>query len=190
MKKFPMILMLCFLVAGIMTSCLDSDNTGDIDKDYLEANTNFYKAQASLKNADGTDYYKVVTAAWDPTAQVLMHWFNDTTLTRDNLKPLYTSTVDVKYYGRYYNGAPLDSSYARTSPADSVFRTRLNGGIITGWAIALTRMHIGDSCRVVVPYSQGYGSTDYDLIKAGSTLVFDMKLVGIPAYETGKASSN
>lgn len=52
MKKFPMILMLCFLVAGIMTSCLDSDNTGDIDKDYLEANTNFYKAQASLKNAD------------------------------------------------------------------------------------------------------------------------------------------
>ncbi|MCI6170555.1 MAG: FKBP-type peptidyl-prolyl cis-trans isomerase [Muribaculaceae bacterium] len=190
MKKFPMILMLCFLVAGIMTSCLDSDNTGDIDKDYLEANTNFYKAQASLKNADGTDYYKVVTAAWDPTAQVLMHWFNDTAATAGNLKPLYTSIVDVKYKLTLYDGTAVDSSYTRTSPADSVFRTRINTGVIMGWPIALTRMHIGDSCRVVVPYSQGYGSTDYDLIKAGSTLVFDMKLVGIPAYETGKASSN
>ncbi|MBQ3961444.1 MAG: FKBP-type peptidyl-prolyl cis-trans isomerase, partial [Muribaculaceae bacterium] len=62
-------------------------------------------------------------------------------------------------------------------------RTRLNGGIITGWAIALTRMHIGDSVRVVIPYNVGYGTSAYGNVKAYSNLQFELKLVGIPYYE-------
>ena len=180
MKKFPLILLLCLVVSATLASCLKDD---DASSDWAKANDAWLDQMLELKDWQGNDYYKVVVAPWDADAQVLMHWFNDTTLTRDNLKPLYTSTVDVKYYGRYYNGAPLDSSYARTSPADSVFRTRLNGGIITGWAIALTRMHIGDSVRVVIPYNVGYGTSAYGTVKAYTNLEFDLKLVGIPYYE-------
>lgn len=164
-----------------LTSCL-GDNNDDIDDDYLRDNTAFFNEQAALKNPDGSSFYTVVTPAWDSTSQVLVHWFNDTSLTSKNLKPIYTSTVDVKYYLTLRDGTAIDSSYNRTSPADSVFRTRLTN-VISGWPAALTRMHIGDSCKVVIPYNLGYGVTNYSGIKAGSTLVFYVKLMGIPYYE-------
>ena len=45
-------------------------------------------------------------------------------------------------------------------------------------------MHIGDSVRVVIPYNVGYGTTADGSVKAYSNLEFDLKLVGIPFYET------
>ena len=82
-----------------------------------------------------------------------------------------------------YDGTPRDSSYNLTAQyGDSIFRTKLTG-VVSGWPIAITKMHIGDSCRVVVPHTQGYGIYDYGTIKGYSTLVFDIKLVGIPYYE-------
>lgn len=181
MKKFPILLLLGLIVSVILPSCLKNDD--DSDSSWAKANRTWLEDQKNLKDNEGNSYYTTIVAPWDNEAKVLMHWFNDTSKTKDNLKPLYTSMVDVKYYGRYYNGEPLDSSYARTSPADSVYRTRLNVGIITGWGIALTHMHIGDSVRVVIPYNVGYGISAYGNVKAYSNLLFDLKLVGIPYYE-------
>ena len=181
MRKLPIILLLVMAISATFTSCFDKEDDGS--SDWAKANMNWLEAQLNLKDGNGNKFYNVVVAPWDESAQILMHWFNDTNLTRENLKPLYTSTVDVKYYARYYNGEPLDSSYARTSPADSIYRTTLNTGIITGWAIALTNMHIGDSVRVVIPYNVGYGTSAYGTVKAYSNLEFDLKLVGIPYYE-------
>ena len=181
MKKLPFILLLVMAISATFTSCFDNDD--DSSSDWAKANKSWLEDQMKLKDADGKPYYTMIVAPWDTSAKVFMHWFNDTSLTKDNLKPLYTSTVDVKYYGRYYNGEPLDSSYTRTSPADSVYRAQLNSGIITGWAVALTRMHIGDSVRVVIPYNVGYGTSSYGSVKAYSNLQFDLKLVGIPYYE-------
>ena len=111
-----------------------------------------------------------------------MHYFNDTTLTRGNLTPHYNSWVDVVYKGQLYDGTPFDSSYLNTTPADSVFRTTM-GNVITGWAVALSDMHVGDSCEVIVPYSVGYSETGSGSILPYSHLVFNMKLVGVPFYE-------
>ena len=111
-----------------------------------------------------------------------MHYFNDTTLTRDNLSPLYTSTVDAKYIGYLYDGTPFDSSYLNTSPADSILRLSL-AGVIPGWTVALSFMHVGDSCEVLIPYEYAYGNTGDRKIKPYSALRFIMKLVDIPGYE-------
>lgn len=165
-----------------LTSCLgdDSEDGGD----YRKHNDAWYTAQTQLIGDNGSNYYTLVSADWDPNAQVLMHWFNDRNATQANLSPLYTSTVDVKYRGQLYNGTAFDSSYTRTTPADSVYRTKLGTSVINGWTIALTHMHVGDSCRVVVPYTQGYGSYSMGTIPAYSALQFDIKLVGVPYYET------
>ena len=104
-------------------------------------------------------------------------------LTRNNLKPLITSTVDVKYHLSTYDGNPVDSSYYMTSPADSIYRSVLNQNV-EGWMIALTRMHVGDSCTVIIPYQQGYGSTKKsDNLLPFSNLIFDVKLVDIYKYQ-------
>lgn len=180
MKKFPLILLLMSVLGGVLTSCF-KDNDEDLNSDWAQNNIKWYEAQAALTEG-GVKYYTPITAVWDPAAEVLMHWFNDTSKTKGNLKPLYSSQVDVKYHLSLYDGTAVDSSYLSTLPADSIFRTRLNS-VVEGWAIALTHMHIGDSCRVIVPYNVGYGSSAYNSIKPYSTLQFDIKLVGIPAYE-------
>ena len=178
MKKILVYIATVALVM-IVTSCLGS-SVSDEYKEWREANDDWFAQQKA-----NTSYYTTVTAPWDANAQVLIHWFNDTMLTRNNLKPLYTSTVWVKYRGVTKDSEPFDSSYLKTSPADSIFECKLNSGVVEGWPVAITRMHVGDSCRIVIPYTLGYGSYKMSSVVLPYTnLVFDIKLVDIAGYET------
>lgn len=176
MKKLIYMVMTGLVAITMLDSCLGK-SVEDEYKDWRETNDEWYQRQTA------SGQYTVLTAPWDPSAQSLIRWHNDTMLTRDNLKPLITSTVDVKYHLSLYDGTAVDSSYLATSPADSIYRSLLNQNV-EGWMIALTRMHVGDSCTVIIPYHQGYGSTKKStLLVPYSNLVFDMKLVDIPKYE-------
>lgn len=174
-----------YLLTGLLTlgfaSCSSDDDDSDVWKEYAEyreANEAYINAQEALKDASGNPVYTRVVPAWNKNAYVLMRWFNDTTKTSSNLTPLYTSTVDVKYYGRNYQDEPFDSSYLSLTPADSVVRFSLTK-VISGWPIAMERMHVGDSVEVLVPYAQGYGSGSSGKIKPYSTLKFNIKLVDV-----------
>ncbi|MBQ7942024.1 MAG: FKBP-type peptidyl-prolyl cis-trans isomerase [Muribaculaceae bacterium] len=183
MKKLPFIFLLLTALCYGFVSCVDSDeDTWNEYKEWRETNESWLAEKAQKKNTDGSDFYKKISPAWDRSSYVYIHYFNDTTLTRGNLSPMYTSTVDVKYIGRFYDGTAFDSSYLNTSPADSIFRTKLSG-VISGWAIALNDMHVGDSCEVLIPYQWAYGSSKYGDIKPYSALQFNIKLVDIPGYE-------
>ena len=175
MKKFFYIIM-AVVALTMLDSCLGK-SVYDEYKDWRQKNDAWYEQQVA------SGQYTTIIASWDPSAQVLMRWHNDTMLTRDNLKPLVTSTVDVKYHLSLYDGTPMDSSYRVTSPADSVYRALINSNV-EGWMIALTHMHVGDSCTVIVPYHQGYGSVKRsDVILPYSHLIFEMKLVDIYKYK-------
>ena len=168
--------MACLAIA-MLDSCLGK-SVDDEYKDWRESNDVWYQQQTA------SGQYTLLTAPWDPSATTLIRWHNDTSLTKNNLKPLLTSTIDVKYQLKLYNDSIVDSSYDVTFPADSVYRTTLNQNV-EGWMIALTRMHVGDSCTIIVPYYQGYGSTKMsNLLVPYSTLVFDVKLVDIYKYKT------
>ena len=107
MKKFPLFIMLALLIGAVLTSCVDSNS--DIDTTWRDANLKFYQEQMQLKDANGNPYYKLIVAPWDANAQVLVHWYNDPAETAENLSPLYSSTVDVKYRLTMYDGTPKDS---------------------------------------------------------------------------------
>ena len=179
MKKILLYIMVSMALMAI-TSCL-GNSVEDEYKSWREANDEWFARQKA-----NTDYYTTVTAPWDVNSHVLMHWFNDTMVTRTQPRPLFSSTVDVKYRGMTKDATPFDSSYLRTSPADSILRTQLNAtSLIEGWSVALTRMHVGDSCRVVIPYTLAYGSYKMsEVILPYTALVFDIKLVDIYGYET------
>ena len=175
MKKFFYIAVLAVLVLPMLNSCLGK-SVEDEYKDWRVTNEEWFDLQAA------SGKYTMITASWDPSARVLMRWHNDTMLTRDHLKPLITSTTDVKYKLSLYNGTPVDSSYASISPADSIYRSAVNTNL-EGWMIALTHMHVGDSCTVIIPYPQGYGATKMNnVLVPYSTLIFDVKLVDIYKY--------
>lgn len=180
MKKGHLFSLFAAATLCLIASCSsDDDDVWQQYANHREANEAFIDQQAELTDDDGNKVYTRIIPAWNKDAYVLMRWFNDTTKTMNNRRPIYTSTIDVKYYGRTYDDVPFDSSYLSTSPADSIKRFQLNS-VISGWVIALEKMHIGDTVEVIVPYAYAYGSTGNTAILPFSTLKFNIKLVDIP----------
>lgn len=88
-------------------------------------------------------------------------------------QPNRNSVVVVHYTGTTINGKKFDSSRGGTAPA---FRLR---ELIPGWIIALQNMKVGDRWEVYVPAEQAYGKISQPGIPGGSTLVFDIELLGV-----------
>lgn len=87
--------------------------------------------------------------------------------------PNRNSVVTAHYVGKTINGKTFDSSRGGVAPA---FRLR---DLIPGWIIALQKMHIGDKWELYIPAEQGYGMRSIPGIPGGSTLIFEIELLGI-----------
>lgn len=168
-------------ILASMAAC-NSDDTWSEYEEWRQTNDQWFQSQLNLQESDGSLFYTRLAPQWDKTSYILIHYFNDRTLTEGNLSPLYTSTVNVKYIGRLYNGEPFDSSYVNTTYGDSIFQTKLSD-VIAGWTIALEDMRVGDSARIVIPQGLAYGGSSQGIIQPYSALEFDIKLVDIPYYE-------
>ena len=79
----------------------------------------------------------------------------------------------VHYTGKTINGKTFDSSRGGTAPA---FRLR---DLIPGWIIALQKMKVGDRWEIYIPAEQAYGRFSQPGIPGGSTLIFDIELLGV-----------
>lgn len=83
------------------------------------------------------------------------------------------SVVNVHYTGKTINGKTFDSSRDGVAPA---FRLR---DLIPGWIIGLQKMHVGDKWELYIPAEQGYGRFNQPGIPGGSTLIFEIELLGV-----------
>lgn len=173
--------------AAAFASCSSDDDKNNLDlakyKEWRQRNDAWLAELQEKKNPDGTPYYETVVPVWNPGNFVLMHFFNDRAETAGNLVPLYTSVIDVIYEGYNLDDELFDSSksvnkYGRTG----VQRLSCNG-TIQGWAIAMEKMHVGDTCEVIVPYQAGYGSTIAGSMLPYTTMRFNIRLYDIYRYE-------
>ncbi len=183
MRKLPLLFTLGVIIAVVVSAC-SKDTTWEDYAEWRNANNSWLDDCKEKTNPDGTPYYTLLRPGYDKGQYVLAHWFNDRSETAGNLSPYWTSTVDVKYIGRYYTDVAFDSSYLlKESYGDSIFRTGLSS-VISGWGIVLQEMHVGDSVEVLIPYQSAYGATGYGSIPPYSNLKFNIKLVNIPNWET------
>ncbi len=128
-------------------------------QEYIEKNRAWLAAKAQepgVKSLDCGIYYKVMKSG-----------------NKDGRTPNRGSVVTVHYTGKTINGKTFDSSRGGVAPA---FRLR---DLITGWIIALQKMHIGDKWEVYIPAEQGYGKINQPGIPGGSTLIFEIELVNV-----------
>ena len=51
--------------------------------------------------------------------------------------------------------------------------------LIEGWIIAMQQMCVGDKWEVYIPAEMGYGKLSQPGIPGGSTLIFEIELLGI-----------
>lgn len=172
--------MLGAAIALSTTSCIKDAEEEDY-ADWRDANVKFVEEQEALK-VNGENYYTKIVPSWARGIFVLVKWHNNPELTSKNPSPLYNSTCDIVYRGTDMTGEPFDSSYNISTYGDSIFRSQPSS-LVSGFACALMNMHVGDSCKIVIPYQAGYGSTSTTKLKPYSTLIFEVKLKDIPAYE-------
>jgi FKBP-type peptidyl-prolyl cis-trans isomerase len=88
--------------------------------------------------------------------------------------PKSNDTVKVNYKGTLLNGKEFDSSYKRGQPA----KFRVNG-VVKGWTAALEKMKVGSKWDLYIPSTLAYGDAGPTSIEPGSTLLFEVELLGI-----------
>ena len=170
--------MLSIAMAAGLSSCLgDDDETFDY-KEWSNRNEAYFLRMQDTVGADNKKVFEKITPVWAPGVFVLAKWHNDRALTAANLVPMDNSTVEIVYQGSYIDGTVFDSSYYER---DSV-RSFKPVETVAGFWTMLTNMHVGDSVTCIIPSNAGYGATGSS-IRPYSTLIFNMKLKAIKAYE-------
>jgi len=78
----------------------------------------------------------------------------------------------------HYTGKTIDGKQFDSSRGGAPLACRLCD-LIEGWVIALQHMHIGDKWELYIPAEMGYGKFSQPGIPGGSTLIFEIELLGI-----------
>ncbi len=128
-------------------------------REYIIANRKWLEDKAKeegVKALPNGIYYKVLKSG-DP----------------DGAQPQKRSIVTVHYTGRTIDGKKFDTSIGGTP-----ITMRLSD-LIEGWIIALQQMHVGDQWELYIPAEMGYGKYAQPGIPGGSTLIFDIELIGV-----------
>ena len=128
-------------------------------KEYIQANKDWLAEKAKEEGVRALPkgiYYKVITEG-----------------VNDGRHPNPKSIVTAHYTGWTINGKKFDSSRGGTPAA-----FRLNE-LITGWIIAMQQMCIGDKWKIYLPAEMAYGKFSQPGIPGGSTLIFEIELLGI-----------
>lgn len=90
--------------------------------------------------------------------------------------PKSNDLVSVNYRGTFVNGKEFDSSAKRGEAAKfSVNR------VVKGWSTALQMMKVGSKWEIYIPAELAYGDNGTPNIEPGSTLIFEVELVGTEA---------
>lgn len=90
--------------------------------------------------------------------------------------PTASDMVKVHYHGTLIDGTVFDSSVDRGEPISFGLNQ-----VIPGWTEGVQLMVEGEKTRFFIPSTLAYGNRAAGKIAPGSTLIFDVELLGINA---------
>lgn len=128
-------------------------------REYAQANRAWIEAKAQEEGVKALPrgiYYKVLAEGRN-----------------DGRHPSPRSIVTAHYTGWTINGKKFDSSRGGAPLAIRLC------DLIEGWIVAMQQMCVGDRWEVYIPAEMGYGKFSQPDIPAGSTLIFEIELIGI-----------
>lgn len=88
--------------------------------------------------------------------------------------PTARDKVRVHYHGTLLDGTVFDSSVDRNQPISFGLNQ-----VIKGWTEGVQLMVVGEKTRFFIPANLAYGNRSAGKIQPGSTLIFDVELLGI-----------
>ena len=128
-------------------------------REYVQANIDWLIAKSKEEGVKALPkgiYYNVLAEGNPASAQ-----------------PTARSIITAHYTGKTIDGKQFDSSRGGVPLACRLC------DLIEGWIIAMQQMHIGDKWELYVPAEMGYGKFSQSGIPGGSTLIFEIELLGI-----------
>jgi len=128
-------------------------------REYILANIDWLIAKSKEEGVKALSkgiYYKVLAEGNSASAQ-----------------PTARSIITAHYTGKTIDGKQFDSSRGGVPLACRLC------DLIEGWIIAMQQMHIGDKWEVYIPAEMGYGKFSQPGIPGGSTLIFEIELLGV-----------
>lgn len=84
--------------------------------------------------------------------------------------------VTTHYTGTLDDGTVFDSSVSRGAPFSFTLGT---GQVIQGWDLGIAGMKVGGKRELTIPANLAYGDRAIGTIPAGSTLHFEVELLGV-----------
>ena len=130
-----------------------------VKREYIQANKDWLEAKAKEEGVKALPkgiYYKVLSEG-----------------NQDSAMPTVCSIITAHYTGKTIDGKQFDSSRGGVPLACRLC------DLIKGWIIAIQQMHIGDKWELYIPAEMGYGKFSQPGIPGGSTLIFEIELLGI-----------
>jgi FKBP-type peptidyl-prolyl cis-trans isomerase len=88
--------------------------------------------------------------------------------------PKLTDTITCHYHGTLINGNVFDSSVKRNQSISFPLNK-----LITGWQKIIPLMSVGSKWVLYLPAQYAYGNSATGSIPGGSTLIFEITLLGI-----------
>ena len=128
-------------------------------RDYIQANKDWLEAKSKEEGVKALPkgiYYKVLAEG-----------------NASSVQPTVRSIITAHYTGKTIDGKQFDSSRGGVPLACRLC------DLIEGWIIAMQQMHIGDKWELYIPAEMGYGKLSQPGIPGGSTLIFEIELLGI-----------
>ena len=141
-------------------------------RDYIQANKDWLEAKAKEEGVKALTkgiYYKVLSEGRSSSARLLPEGRKNL----DSATPTVRSIITAHYTGKTIDGKQFDSSRGGVPLACRLC------DLIEGWIIAMQQMHIGDKWDIFIPAEMGYGKFSQPGIPGGSTLIFEIELLGI-----------
>ena len=153
------ILLLLVILPTLAVYRLTKEDKTMSKRDYIQANKNWLEAKSKEEGVKALPkgiYYKVLIEGNSSSVQ-----------------PTVRSIITAHYTGKTIDGKQFDSSRGGVPLACRLC------DLIEGWIIAIQQMHIGDKWELYIPAEMGYGKLSQPGIPGGSTLIFEIELLGI-----------
>ena len=153
------ILLLLVILPTLAVYRLTKEDKTMSKRDYIQANKDWLEAKSKEEGVKALPkgiYYKVLIEGNSSSVQ-----------------PTVRSIITAHYTGKTIDGKQFDSSRGGVPLACRLC------DLIEGWIIAIQQMHIGDKWELYIPAEMGYGKLSQPGIPGGSTLIFEIELLGI-----------
>lgn len=181
MNRRILILAVLFGVLISFSSCVNDDDDSTVSQEWKTYN------EQQVRNASSSGY----TARPSQSGNGSVYWKSITDFVPGDEPsidrfPIFTDSVSVRYEGWFFRLDDTKYTFDSTEGDKNgmVLRTRVNGGLIDGFATMLQNMNIDEQAEVCIPYLLGYGtvgsySSGVQIIPGYTTLWFKIKLLNI-----------